>query len=295
MKPRKTLVFLLTSGNISSVSTLVYLLLFPPSIINLWFPLCVGFVFQVSFSILLILYNGNEICFLYWFHNHWLYGITLSPYCSMSKSLVNMILCAQLLSYVQLFATPWTVGPPGSSHGILQARILEWVAIPFSRGSFWLSVAPVLAGRFFTTEPPGKLLMSFLYLKPFNSFPMFTEQWSKSSSWLTVLWTAHLSGLPPSVSHFPPDSRTWVPVICLLSFLTLAAYSYSVFGWNVFSLSIWPAPPYMVFKDSPDLRLFHCIYFLHGIVVIYAISCLKTICINDYGNTTGFIWGTRWL
>ena len=30
--------------------------------------------------------------------------------------------------------TPWTVGQPGSSvHGILQARILEWVAIPFSR------------------------------------------------------------------------------------------------------------------------------------------------------------------
>ena len=28
--------------------------------------------------------------------------------------------------------------PPGSSvHGILQARILEWVAIFFSRGSFW--------------------------------------------------------------------------------------------------------------------------------------------------------------
>ena len=28
--------------------------------------------------------------------------------------------------------------PPGSSvYGILQARILEWVAIPFSRGSFW--------------------------------------------------------------------------------------------------------------------------------------------------------------
>ena len=28
--------------------------------------------------------------------------------------------------------------PPGSSvHGILQARILEWVAVPFSRGSSW--------------------------------------------------------------------------------------------------------------------------------------------------------------
>ena len=50
-------------------------------------------------------------------------------------------------------------GPPGSSvHGILQARILEWVGMPFSRGSsrprdqtqvFWL------AGRFFTTKHWG--------------------------------------------------------------------------------------------------------------------------------------------
>ena len=32
--------------------------------------------------------------------------------------------------------TPWTVGSPDSSvHGILQARILEWVANSFSRGS----------------------------------------------------------------------------------------------------------------------------------------------------------------
>ena len=33
-------------------------------------------------------------------------------------------------------ATPLTVGLPGSSvHGILQARILEWVSISFSRAS----------------------------------------------------------------------------------------------------------------------------------------------------------------
>ena len=43
--------------------------------------------------------------------------------------------------------------PPGSSvHGILQARILEWVAMPFSRGSSlkdrtWVSRNE---GRFFT-------------------------------------------------------------------------------------------------------------------------------------------------
>ena len=45
-------------------------------------------------------------------------------------------------------------GPPGSSaHGVLQARILEWVTIPFSRGSSqprdqtWVSC---IAGGFFT-------------------------------------------------------------------------------------------------------------------------------------------------
>ena len=38
------------------------------------------------------------------------------------------------------FVTPWTVcSPPGFSlHGISSARMLEWVAISFSRGSSWL-------------------------------------------------------------------------------------------------------------------------------------------------------------
>ena len=45
------------------------------------------------------------------------------------------------------------------AHGIFQARILEWVAISFSRGSFrdQTSVS-CLAGGFLTTEPPGKPL-----------------------------------------------------------------------------------------------------------------------------------------
>ena len=41
-----------------------------------------------------------------------------------------------MLSRVRLFANPMHYSPPGSPvHGILQARILERVAIPFSRGS----------------------------------------------------------------------------------------------------------------------------------------------------------------
>ena len=49
---------------------------------------------------------------------------------------------------------------PGSSvHGIFQARILECVAISPSKGSSWPKIetaSPILAGRFFTTVPPGK-------------------------------------------------------------------------------------------------------------------------------------------
>ena len=49
---------------------------------------------------------------------------------------------------------PMDGSPPGSCvHGILQARILEWVAIPFSRVSFWprdWTWVFCIAGGFFT-------------------------------------------------------------------------------------------------------------------------------------------------
>ena len=66
----------------------------------------------------------------------------------------------QLLSWVRLFCNPMGCSASGSSvSGILQARILEWVAMPFSRGSSpprdhtHISCIP---GRFSTAEPPGK-------------------------------------------------------------------------------------------------------------------------------------------
>ena len=46
------------------------------------------------------------------------------------------VVVVQSLSYVQLFVTPMDSSLPGSSvHGISQARVLEWAAIFFSRGS----------------------------------------------------------------------------------------------------------------------------------------------------------------
>ena len=72
----------------------------------------------------------------------------------------SVVLVVQSLSCIQR-CDPVDCGPPGSSvHGIFQARMLEWDAISFSGGFSWTRdwyMSPVLAGRFFTTKPPGKL------------------------------------------------------------------------------------------------------------------------------------------
>ena len=48
----------------------------------------------------------------------------------------SLIMCAQLLQSCPTLCDPMHGSPPRSSvHGILQARILEWVAMPSSRGS----------------------------------------------------------------------------------------------------------------------------------------------------------------
>ena len=53
--------------------------------------------------------------------------------------------------------------PPGSSiHGILQARILEWVAISFSRGSSQPRDWTQVSCNALTSEPPGKPLTDLI-------------------------------------------------------------------------------------------------------------------------------------
>jgi len=67
---------------------------------------------------------------------------------------------AQLLQSCPTLCDPMDCSPQGSSvHGILQARILEWVTIFLSEWSSgprdWTCVS-CIAGRFFTAEPPKK-------------------------------------------------------------------------------------------------------------------------------------------
>ena len=78
------------------------------------------------------------------------WGITVSE-SSQDGGLVKVL----PLRRVQLFATAWS--PLGSSvHGILQARILEWVAMPSSGNLLYPGIkptsplTPALAGGFFT-------------------------------------------------------------------------------------------------------------------------------------------------
>ena len=68
------------------------------------------------------------------------------PYCLVCITQLCLTLC-----------DPMDCSPPGSSiHGILRARILEWLASSFSRGSLYPGVeprslvSPALADGFFT-------------------------------------------------------------------------------------------------------------------------------------------------
>ena len=75
-------------------------------------------------------------------------------------SKVSACVHAQVLQSRPALCDPINHSPPGSSVlGILQVRILEWVAIFSSRESSETGDhTSCIAGRFFTTEPPGKPL-----------------------------------------------------------------------------------------------------------------------------------------
>ena len=83
--------------------------------------------------------------------------------------------------------SPLYCRPPGSSvHGILQARVLEWVAISSDPGIEPTSSA--LAGRFFTTEPPGKAKdLTKTPLIIINTFLLFCQHCKLNTYIITYL------------------------------------------------------------------------------------------------------------
>ena len=138
----------------------------------------------------------------------WAYALIMW-YKSLTQNLsLQVVVFVQSLSRVQLFCDPMDCSLPcGSVHGILQARILEWVAIPFSRGSswprdgirvsslagdslplshqrspkfadYWCSIPRVLAKAYLTLTIAGKTVKAFT-----RSFIHWSFKMCKSNRW----------------------------------------------------------------------------------------------------------------
>ena len=103
---------------------------------------------------------------------------------------VNYKISHSVAKLCPTLCNPVDCSPPGSSvHGISQSRILEWIPIPFSRGSSWprdQTCVSCLACGFFTTVPPGKPTKVILCHKSFtNTYNVHTESVVPSLSLLT--------------------------------------------------------------------------------------------------------------
>ena len=101
---------------------------------------------------------------------------------SVRLSSLHCCLCSVVQS-CPTFCNRMDCSPPGSTiHWILQARILEWVVISSSRGSFQLrdrtsiSWVSCTTGWFFSTEPLGKSHTT-LHTSAFCQLPLPTWLW----------------------------------------------------------------------------------------------------------------------
>ena len=134
-----------------------------------------------------------------------------------------MCSCAKSLQLCLTLSDPVDCSSPGSSvHGILQARILEWVAMPFSRGSSWprdltsLSLTShALTGRFFITRATWEALNS--------KSALLCTIWNFISGGIISIWLYSLNPKKSPLGDFDPQ-----PVFPSDRYLMLRKW-----GWRV--------------------------------------------------------------
>ena len=130
-----------------------------------------------------------------------------------------MLGCAWSLSGVQLFATLWTTARQAPlSMGILQARILEWVAMPSSMGSSQPGMeprSPALQADSLLSEPPGKPKNTgVVSLSPLQwIFP--TQELNQIPLQADSL-PAELPGKPPGFADPPLIMKRYLPQVRLI-------------------------------------------------------------------------------
>ena len=86
-----------------------------------------------------LLYNECDLQYFFLSQAHGLYHMYVSLLDSnifLPRVTIHAVLCLVASVMSDTFVTPWTITQQVPlSMGILQARILEWVVMPYSRGS----------------------------------------------------------------------------------------------------------------------------------------------------------------
>ena len=106
---------------------------------------------------------------------------------------VCVFVCVKFLQSCPTLCNPMDCSPSGSSlHGILQARTLEWVAMPSSRGSSQPRdrMSPAMAGRFFISRVTWEVISSlYIWSVRYLSFACVANIFPNllSVSWLCLM------------------------------------------------------------------------------------------------------------
>ena len=149
------------------------------------------------------------------------------------------------LGRVQLFATPWTPGSlPGSAvYGIFQARILEWAAISFSRGSSqpkdWTQVS-CIADRCFTVWATGNLIKPtpLNLIRSKNQFQITQNKFTQPSHKFSFPWN-HFAYRFLCQLRFDQGSTTSRMVCDKWFIIEVKLYTVMRIGGKCYSLCVW--------------------------------------------------------
>ena len=143
----------------------------------------------------------------HWVHFFWTLTVSAAHmFQSMEKNIFKVTyqqMCAVRAKSVQSRPTlcdPMGCSPPDSSvHWILQARMLEWVAMPFSRGSSWLSdrTQPAFEPRFLTFPAFGDEFFFFLISWRLNTLQCCSG-FCHTLTWISLGYTCIPHPNPPS-------------------------------------------------------------------------------------------------
>ena len=184
---------------------------------------CVGFSLRCLLLLSMALGRSLRSCSVWALEqNQWLWcrALVAHSMCSLPRAEIEpmsalarrfLIIggCVLVAQLCPTFCNPTYCSPPGFSvHGVLQARILEWIAIHFSRGTSqprdWTLVS-CIAGKFFTVWAPGTtgeirvlflcmMLENVLYCSFTCSCPVFQHYLLKRLSF-PIVYSCLLCGM----------------------------------------------------------------------------------------------------